>query len=68
MTDRIQNMTVTLDQDYGDDDAEIIRMAIGMIKGVACVEFGKPVGPEDHFARQHAMMKLKEEMAGILKG
>ena len=67
MTDRIQSMTVTLDRDYRDDDAEIIRMAIQMIRGVAHVDFGKPVDPSDHFARQRALMELKDKMVDILK-
>lgn len=37
MTDRIRHVTVTLDKDYRDDDAESILTAIRMIKGVGSV-------------------------------
>jgi hypothetical protein len=35
MTDRIRQITVTLDRDYRDDDAEAALTAIRMIRGVA---------------------------------
>ena len=38
MTDRIRTLTVVLDQDYRDDDAEPILEAIRMVKCVAGVE------------------------------
>jgi hypothetical protein len=34
MSDKVRNLTVVLDKDYGEDQAEVIREAILMIKGV----------------------------------
>lgn len=38
MTDRIRTLTVALDHDYRDDDAQAILDAIRMVRGVAAVE------------------------------
>lgn len=38
MTDRIRHLTVTLDRDTRDDDAECLIAAIRQLKGVAVVE------------------------------
>lgn len=37
MTDRVRTLTVVLDRDYRDDDAESIVNAIQMVKGVGSV-------------------------------
>ena len=50
MTDRIRHVTVTLDQDYRDDDVKSILSAIEHIKGVASVE-PHVVGPGELTAR-----------------
>ena len=51
MTDRIRTLTVLLDSDYRDDDAEPIVNAISMISGVADVHLGDPVDAKDWSAR-----------------
>lgn len=38
MTDRIRHLTITLDQDYRDDDVQPIITAIEQIRGVTGVE------------------------------
>jgi len=38
MTARVKGFRVTLEQDFREDDVEVIKSAIEMIKGVAHVE------------------------------
>lgn len=50
MTDRIRTLTVTLDRDYRDDDAQAVIDALRMIRGVSSVEMGVPVDGNQHYA------------------
>lgn len=52
MTDRVRYLTVILDKDYRDDDAEEISNAITMIRGVKEVSLGEPLSPYDYINRQ----------------
>jgi hypothetical protein len=66
MTDRIQNLTVILDQDYRDDDAQAIIAAISLLRGVARVIPGKPVNIIDHMARERAKNDLRTKIFDAL--
>lgn len=61
MTDRIRHLTITLDQDYRDDDAERIIDSIKMIRGVEHVEEGIVVA-EDHLARMAVRAEVQREL------
>jgi tRNA uridine 5-carbamoylmethylation protein Kti12 len=67
MTDRIQHLTVILDQDYRTDDVEDIITAIKMIKGISAVERGAVVEYEDHMARERARLEFKRLLLQVLK-
>lgn len=60
MTDRIKGFTVTLEKDFRDDDVEVIKQAIQMIKGVAHVE-PSIVTNEDHFNRERIKSELRDK-------
>lgn len=55
MTDRIRTLKVLLDRDYRADDAEPIRNALRMVRGVQRVEDGEAVGIDEHLARNAAL-------------
>jgi hypothetical protein len=61
MTDRVKGFTVTLDQDYRDDDVEGILNAVRMIHGVAHVE-PSIVTSEDHMNRQVIKYELQKKL------
>lgn len=61
MTDRIRHLTVTLDQDYRDDDVESIVEAIRMIRGVVDVEEGV-VESHHHLARTVVRSELRRDL------
>ena len=61
MTDRIRKLTVVLDKDYRDDDAEEIISAIGMIKCVAGVE-PHVVDGSEAMNREVAKDELRREL------
>ena len=59
MTDRIRTLTVQLDKDYRDDDAQSILDAIKMIKGVTNVELGDPIDMKDHINRNIVRSEIR---------
>ena len=61
MTDRIKGLTVTLDQDYRDDDVEEIVNAIAMIRGVAHVAL-HVTDVDDHMARQRVRHEISADL------
>lgn len=61
MTDRVKGFTVTLNQDYRDDDVEAILNAVRMINGVAHVE-PSIVTSEDHMNRQMIRNIIREKI------
>jgi len=65
MTDRIKGFTVTLDQDYRDDDVENILNAVRMIKGVTHVEPSITTA-EDHMNRERIRIELQNEIFNTL--
>lgn len=48
MTDRVRSLTVLLDRDYRDDEAEMIANCIRTMRAVADVQLG-PVCDMDHW-------------------
>lgn len=67
MTDRIRHVTITLDKDYRDDDAEAILSAIKMIKGVGSVKPNIVEGGED-LAREAVRVDLEGKLYRALEG
>jgi len=65
MSDRIISYTVTLDGAYKDEDAEYIKNAISMIKGVASVE---PLieDASTHFAVMQARRDLGNKIMDVI--
>lgn len=66
MTDRIQHLTVVLDDDVRIDDVEGLVRAISMLRGVERVSTGKPVDSTDHLARSRARQELRTKVLGLL--
>ena len=66
MTDRIQHLTVLLEHDIRDDDAEDLGNAIAQLRGVSLVQMGKPVDPTDHMARERVRLELLRELSAVL--
>lgn len=66
MTDRLKGFVVTLDGDYREDDAEGIRKALEMVKGVLS---DQPLigGYEHRMAREQAKAELQKELWNVLK-
>lgn len=67
MTDRVQSLTVMLDDPIRTDDVQAIVDAIAMVKGVAKVELGEVMNPTAYFARQKASMDLANRIHDILR-
>ncbi len=66
MTDRLKGFVVVLDQDYRVDDAEEIRIALSMVKGVLSVT-PSVTQLEDHMNRQRIRLELHEKLFQVLK-
>lgn len=66
MTDRIRRITVLLERDTRDDDAEPILDAIRMVKGVAEVT-PHVVTSEDWVARRTAKTELRSKISKMLR-
>jgi cell division protein FtsX len=66
VTDRVRTLTVFLEQDMRDDDAQGIVGAIQQIRGVRAVELGKPVTMEQHLAREAVRRELIDELYAVL--
>lgn len=61
MTDRFHSLTVVLDQNIRDDEAEDLMTAIGMIKGVVSVA-GNVSDLSEHVARQRLVIELRRKL------
>ena len=68
MTDRVRYITVILDTEYRDDDAQTIADAIAMLKGVAQVELGQPVNVSDYVNRQTIALDFHKRIAEAMRG
>lgn len=66
MTDRYNALTVSLERDIRDDDAEIIINAIKMIRGVSDVT-GNIVDPDSFSAESRAKGKIIDKLYELIK-
>lgn len=66
MTDRVRSITVILDRDTRDDDAQVLVDAISLMRGVSLVKLGKVVGFDDLMAREAAGREIREQILAIL--
>ncbi len=62
MTDRVRTITVILELDTRDDDAEHFLALFRNIKGVASVELGEVVLSKDLVARSLARSELRAQL------
>lgn len=67
MTDRLNGFTVVLIKPTRDDDAEVIRQAIGALRGVASVA---PVvqDPESYTVRIQEQMRMRSAILEAITG
>lgn len=65
MTDRLNALTVSLDRDIRDDDAEVIINAIKAIRGVNGVT-GNIVDPDSFVAQLRANSLVKEKLFALM--
>jgi hypothetical protein len=61
VTDRIKGFTVALDRDYRDDDAEDIRTALEMVKGVLSAT-PSTTNPDDWMNRDRVRREMRERI------
>lgn len=66
MSDRIKGFTVVLGDDFKDEDAELIKTAIEMIKGVIHVE-PEIVGAKDYMDRTRIKNEIRTKFYNFLK-
>ena len=66
MTERLKGAWVSFDQDYRDDDAENILLAIRMIRGVAKVE-PNVTNISDYDARAKIQDKFRDDISTLYK-
>lgn len=66
VTDRFYALTVVLEKDTRDDDAEKLIKAICMMKGVLNVK-GNVSSPQTWFAEERAKHDLIMKLMGVLK-
>lgn len=65
MTDRLHSLTVVLERDIRDDDAEPILAAIRMIRGVQSVT-GQVADIDSHIAESRARRELGEKLFQVI--
>jgi hypothetical protein len=65
MTDRYNALTVVLEKDIRDDDAEVLLAAIRQLRGVLSVS-GNVAEPIDYIAQQRARHELGEKLWHVL--
>ena len=65
MTNRYHSLTVALDRDIRDDDAEPILMAIRMIKGVLSVK-PKVADMDSNMAEDRARIDLGQKLWDVI--
>ena len=61
MTDRLHSVTVVLDHDYRDDDAEALILAIMQFRGVIGVK-GNVADSESYMAATRAKSELRKAL------
>jgi hypothetical protein len=67
MTDRVRHLTVTLDEDFREDDLAPIVAAIEHVRGVASVEH-HVVETSDHLARQAVYAEVRQKLHEAVEG
>lgn len=65
MTDRFNALTVVLDKEIREDDAQAIISAISQLRGVASVQ-GNVADMNSHIAKEQALYKLRGEIMDVL--
>jgi hypothetical protein len=65
MTDRYNALTVALERDIRDDDAETLIQAIQMLRGVLTVE-GNVADPASWLAQHRARTELANKLWAVL--
>ena len=65
MSDRVKGLTVVLDKDYKDEDAEQIIRAIQMIKGVESITT-EIVNSDDYMNRERVKSELRDKIFHLL--
>jgi inosine-uridine nucleoside N-ribohydrolase len=65
MTDKYHSLTVVLDHDMRDDDAQSIILAIGMIRGVTSVD-GAVADHVSHMAVERAKRELEQSLLDVV--
>lgn len=68
MTDRIESLTVVLEEDLRDDDAREIADAIAKLRGVQIVTLGKPVDMNVHVERARLRRSLGATIVSLMSG
>jgi len=66
MTNRVKGFTITLEEDFREDDIEKLKLVIEMHKGVLHVE-PSIVSHRDHMNRLRIKTELTEKLFNILK-
>lgn len=66
MTDRFYSLTVVLEKDTRDDDAEKLIKAISLLRGVVKVK-GNVASPQTWFAEERAKHDLAMKLMDVLK-
>ena len=66
MSDRIRYLTVILERDLRDDDAEPIMNALRLIRGVSDVVYGEPVRLADWVNRRTVRHELRAKLFEVL--
>jgi len=64
MTDRIKGLTVSLTDDFREDDCEAIINAIKMIKGVGHIQT-HVADPDDYFVRKRVKNEIRDKIFDI---
>jgi hypothetical protein len=67
VTDRIRTLTVLLTHDVRTDDAEAIRAALRMVRGVADVIDGDAVGGDEHLRREAALSGFTSDLHEFIR-
>ena len=65
MTDRIHTLTVVLEKDMREDDAEFLINAIQQLRGVLCVN-GHVSTAQSYMAEERAMHALRKKLWAAL--
>lgn len=65
MTDRINTLTVVLEQPIRDDDCQELIAAIKLLRGVLTVE-ANVANPSDYAAQSRALLEIRRKLLAVL--